>query len=96
MLGEKLKEQRMSLGLTQQEVAEHLHVSRQTISNWEVGRNFPDIPMIISISDYYHISLDELLKGDEQLMDKMKKDRSFSNALSGEKSLMGYLWEYCC
>ncbi|MGL9748925.1 helix-turn-helix domain-containing protein [Enterococcus sp. DIV0170] len=74
MLGEKLKEQRMSLGLTQQEVAEHLHVSRQTISNWEVGRNFPDIPMIISISDYYHISLDELLKGDEQLMDKMKKD----------------------
>ena len=74
MLGEKLKTQRMSLGLTQQEVAEHLHVSRQTISNWEVGRNFPDIPMIISISDYYGISLDELLKGDEGLMDKMKKD----------------------
>lgn len=64
----------MSLGLTQQEVADHLHVSRQTISNWEVGRNYPDIPMIISISDYYHISLDELLKGDEQLMEKMKKD----------------------
>lgn len=64
----------MSLGLTQQEVADHLHVSRQTISNWEVGRNFPDIPMIISISDYYHTSLDELLKGDERLMDKMKKD----------------------
>ena len=74
MLGEKLKKQRQSLGLTQQEVADHLHVSRQTISNWEVGRNFPDIPMIISISDYYQISLDELLKGDEQLMDKMKKD----------------------
>lgn len=74
MLGEKLKTQRMSLGLTQQEVADHLHVSRQTISNWEVGRNFPDIPMIISISDYYGISLDELLKGDEGLMDKMKKD----------------------
>ena len=60
--------------MTQQEVADHLHVSRQTISNWEVGRNFPDIPMIISISDYYGISLDELLKGDEGLMDKMKKD----------------------
>lgn len=74
MLGEKLKTQRVSLGLTQQEVADHLHVSRQTISNWEVGRNFPDIPMIISISDYYHISLDELLKGDEQLMEKMKRD----------------------
>ncbi|MFR4753532.1 MAG: helix-turn-helix domain-containing protein [Enterococcus raffinosus] len=74
MLGEKLKKQRQSMGLTQQEVADHLHVSRQTISNWEVGRNFPDIPMIISISDYYQISLDELLKGDEQLMDKMKKD----------------------
>ena len=74
MLGEKLKAQRLSLGLTQQEVAEHLHVSRQTVSNWEVGRNFPDIPMIISISDYYHISLDELLKGDEGFMEKMKKD----------------------
>lgn len=74
MLGEKLKTQRVALGVTQQEVADHLHVSRQTISNWEVGRNFPDIPMIISISEYYQISLDELLKGDEQLMDKMKKD----------------------
>lgn len=74
MLGEKLKAQRMSLGLTQQEVADHLHVSRQTISNWEVGRNFPDIPMILSISDYYNISLDDLLKGDERFMDKMKKD----------------------
>ena len=74
MLGEKLKTQRVSLGLTQQEVADYLHVSRQTVSNWEVGRNFPDIPMIISISDYYQISLDELLKGDERLMEKMKQD----------------------
>ncbi|MGM0168019.1 hypothetical protein IGI39_003031 [Enterococcus sp. AZ135] len=74
MLGEKLKARRLSLGWTQQEVADHLHVSRQTVSNWEVGRNFPDIPMILSISDYYQISLDELLKGDERLMDKMKKD----------------------
>ncbi|GCF95503.1 hypothetical protein NRIC_33940 [Enterococcus florum] len=74
MLGEKLKAQRLSLGLTQQEVADYLHVSRQTVSNWEVGRNFPDIPMIISISEYYQLSLDELLKGDERLMDKMKKD----------------------
>lgn len=74
MLGEKLKEQRLALGLTQQEVADQLHVSRQTVSNWEVGRNFPDIPMILSISDYYQISLDDLLKGDEALMDKMKKE----------------------
>lgn len=73
-----MKVQRMSLGLTQQEVADHLHVSRQTISNWEVGRNYPDIPMIISISDYYRISLDELLKGDEQLMEKMKKDAALA------------------
>ena len=58
MIGEKLKSRRTELALTQDEVAKNLHVSRQAISNWELGKNYPDLETIIVISDYYQISLD--------------------------------------
>ncbi|MHC5217009.1 helix-turn-helix domain-containing protein [Enterococcus sp. LJL128] len=90
-LGEKLKEQRENLGYTQQEVADQIHVSRQTISNWEVGRNFPDIPTIILLSDYYGISLDLLLKGDDHLMKKMNEDAKKLEQLKKRKVLDGFL-----
>ncbi|MCB5955402.1 helix-turn-helix transcriptional regulator [Enterococcus sp. CWB-B31] len=86
-LGKQLKSHREQLGLTQQEVADQLHVSRQTISNWEVGRNYPDIPTIIQISDYYELSLDVLLKGDEYLMKKMNEDAAALQRLKTKKRL---------
>lgn len=61
-IGKKLKEARMNAGLTQERVAETLFVSRQTVSNWENEKTYPDILSIIRLSDLYSISLDELLK----------------------------------
>ena len=65
--GKTLKERRSQLDLTQQEVAKKLYVSRQTISNWENGKSYPDLDMLIKISDVYHVSIDSLLKGDQEL-----------------------------
>lgn len=44
MLATILKERRLALNLTQQAVADQLHTTRQTISNWETGKNYPDVP----------------------------------------------------
>lgn len=73
-IGNKIKEARNGAGLTQDQAAEKIMVSRQTISNWENGKTMPDIVSVIKMSDLYHISLDELLKGDQNMMKKIEKD----------------------
>ena len=73
-IGNKIKEARNGVGLTQDQAAEKIMVSRQTISNWENGKTMPDIASVIKMSDLYHISLDELLKGDQNMMKKIEKD----------------------
>lgn len=60
MINEKLLELRKSNNLTQKELAEKLHVSRQTISRWEVGTTLPDIEILKKLSILYGISLDEI------------------------------------
>ena len=76
----KLKDVRMQAGLTQEQVAEKIMVSRQTVSNWENGKSLPDIVSIMSLSDLYQISIDELLKGDERMKEKMEKDANIAKA----------------
>ena len=71
---ERLKEARKNTGMTQEEVAERVLVSRVTISSWENGKTLPDIASLISLSDLYNISLDELVKGDSKMTEKIKKD----------------------
>lgn len=66
-IGSKLKEARMKAGFTQEQIAEALDVSRQTISNWENGRTYPDIVSVVKMSDLYHISLDRLLKEEKTM-----------------------------
>ena len=61
-IGAKLKDARRNVGMTQERVAEELGVSRQSISNWENGRTYPDIVSVVKMSDLYNISLDALLK----------------------------------
>lgn len=72
-LNTKLKEARSHAGLTQEEVAEAIQVSRQTISNWETGKFYPDILSVIKLSDLYAISLDELLKGDKKMIEHLEE-----------------------
>lgn len=65
-IGKKLQEARTKANLTQEQVAEALAVSRQTISNWENEKTYPDIKSVVVLSDLYNISLDNLLKDSEK------------------------------
>lgn len=67
-LGQKLKEARLRAGLKQEELAEQLQVSRQTISNWENNRSYPDIASVVKLSSLYDLSLDALLKEDQKVL----------------------------
>ncbi|MBQ8983118.1 MAG: helix-turn-helix transcriptional regulator [Lachnospiraceae bacterium] len=61
----RLYELRKQKGLSQEELAHRLNVSRQTISKWEVGESTPDMEKLVAISDLFEVSLDELVKGEE-------------------------------
>ena len=78
---ESIKEKRKNLNITQEEVAEKLFVSRQTISNWENGKTLPDIESLISISELYEISLDELIKGDKKMQRKIKIKHNYEDEI---------------
>jgi transcriptional regulator with XRE-family HTH domain len=64
---EKLQELRKQRGLTQEELAEQLYVSRAAISKWESGRGYPNLDSLKQIARYFHVTIDELLSGDEIL-----------------------------
>lgn len=72
-LHEKLQELRKKEGLTQEELAQELYVSRTAISKWESGRGYPNIDSLKQISAYFAVSLDDLLSG-EQLLDIAEED----------------------
>lgn len=88
MISDKLRGYRLEKGLSQEQLAEKIGVSRQTISNWENDRRVPDIYSLVALSDLYSISLDELIKGDGKVMDML----SGKIKAAGEK----YLWGTTC
>lgn len=85
-IGKKLKDARIGSGLTQESVAEKINVSRQTISNWENEKSYPDIISVIKLSDLYSISLDSLLKGDNKMIEHLEE---VSNVIKSNQKLMG-------
>lgn len=85
-IGKKLKDARMRSGFTQENVAEKVNVSRQTISNWENEKSYPDIISVIELSNLYSISLDELLKGDEKMMEHLEES---TNVVKSTRKLIG-------
>ncbi len=74
IFSEQLKREREKLGWSQAELAEKLHVSRQSVSKWETGKNYPSIEVIIDLSDLFGITIDELLRGDDGLKEKVIQD----------------------
>lgn len=85
-IGKKLKDARMKSGFTQETVAEKINVSRQTISNWENEKSYPDIISVIELSSLYSISLDDLLKGDERMMEHLEES---TNVVKSTRKLIG-------
>ena len=86
-LSEKLQELRKEKGLTQEELAEALFVSRTAISKWESGRGVPNIESLKAISKFFSVSIDELLSGEEILKiadeDNKQKEKHTSDLVFG-------------
>lgn len=74
MFGCELKKAREQRGWSQEYLAKQIHVSRQSISKWETGKNYPSIEVLISLSDLFGITVDELLRSDENLEEKVVQD----------------------
>ncbi|AAP08019.1 MULTISPECIES: helix-turn-helix domain-containing protein [Bacillus] len=74
IFSERLKEEREKRNWSQNDLAEKLHVSRQSVSKWETGKNYPSIEIIIHLSDLFGITIDELLRSDEELTQKIIED----------------------
>ena len=73
-LGSQIKKYRGELKLSQDALAEKIYVSRQTISNWETEKNYPDVNSLIRMSEVFGVSVDVLLKGDVEEMKKIIKE----------------------
>lgn len=84
-LGNHIKHYRNENGLSQEELAERVYVTRQTISNWENNKNYPDINSIVLLSEVFEISIDNLIKGD---LEEMKKEINSEEV----KKLNFYSW----
>ena len=75
-MGLKIAYYRKLKGLSQEQLAEKLNVSRQAITKWETGKGIPDVANLIAISDEFGLSLDELIKGDVAVKKKIISDSS--------------------
>ncbi|MBO1298713.1 MULTISPECIES: helix-turn-helix domain-containing protein [unclassified Enterococcus] len=87
-LSHQIKKYRKQLAFSQEELAEKLYVSRQTISNWENERSYPDIHNLLLMSVLFDVSLDELVKGD---VEKMKENIPLSEINKYTKVMLGFM-----
>lgn len=76
-LGEILKNKREDACMTQRQISEQIFVSRQTVSNWETGKSYPDLETLVLLSEIYDVSIDFLLNGDKNLVNEIKKKNTF-------------------
>ncbi len=72
-LGNQIKKHREEAHLCQEELVNRIYVSRQTLSNWENDKSYPDVNSLVLLSEIFHISLDKLIKGDIDIMKEVIK-----------------------
>ena len=75
--------------LTQEEFGKLFHVTRQTVSNWENGKSYPELQILVSISNQFDISLDTLLKEDLKMVQSIDKERVMG-IIKREKSVVDF------
>lgn len=73
-ISNQIKQRRTAAGISQEELADRIFISRQTLSNWETGKTYPDINSLLRLSEVFHVSLDELVKGDIKAMEEQIKN----------------------
>ena len=69
-IGAQIKRHRGELGLSQDGLAAKVYVSRQTISSWETGKTYPDVQSLLMLSELFGVTVDDLVKGDLETMNK--------------------------
>lgn len=79
MIKDMIKSKRKELNMTQEILAEKLNVSRTTVSSWETGRTYPDLDMVVKLSEEFKVSLDYLLLTIYSLIWKVKTDNLYRN-----------------
>ncbi|GHP13197.1 transcriptional regulator [Lentilactobacillus fungorum] len=82
VIGNKIKTYRQVRGFSQEELAKKVYVSRQTVSNWETNKRYPDIQNILLLSVLFDVSVDELVKGDLEAMKEKLSNRKVNAAMS--------------
>lgn len=86
-----IKNLRQNMGLSQEELADAVYVTRQTVSNWENGKSYPDINSLLLLANFFGVSLDILVKGDVAKMKEIsKRDIKKLNRMSALLAL-GYI-----
>ena len=80
-IGERIAEERKKKGMTQEDMAEKLNLSRQAISKWESGSSFPDTENLLKLSLLFSVSVDYLLKG-EKVEERKEEEKFFSLSFS--------------
>ena len=90
---EKLVSIRKKQGLSQEELGMELQVSRQTISKWETGQSYPDFQSLVMLSDYFGMSLDELVKDIDvqDIRDKNLTDEKVASIFSDVQKMKDIL-----
>lgn len=91
-IGTKLKEGRTHKNLTQEETATILNVSRSTVSSWEVNRTYPDLEMLVTLSDLYDISLDSMLREDEKMVQTLTQEMNTGRKRNRWLYILGTLY----
>lgn len=88
-IGNQILNIRKENQLTQEEFGNLFHVTRQTVSNWENGKSYPDLQILVSMSNQFDISLDTLLKEDSKMVQSMDKERAMG-IIKHEKSIVDF------
>lgn len=83
-LAKQIREQRMERGLSQEDLAAKIYVSRQTVSNWETDKTYPDVQSLLLLSVLFEVTVDELIKGDMNAMNEA--------ILSDRKKMLALAW----
>ena len=94
---DRLADLRRRKGLSQEQLGYELGVSRQTVSKWELGQSYPDFQKLVLLSDYYEMSLDELVKGVDvgdvrALNESEKQISSIYSDVEGVKGAARKVW----
>lgn len=80
-IGEIIKDERLKRNLTQEDLAKDFFVTRQLVSKWENNKSYPDLDQVVKISELFDLPLDYLLKGDQEMTDKLNFDSKLKNRL---------------